>query len=43
MKSPCFRHFLAQTNHPNVSIAHLIGSFEEYEYGEASSDCGRRG
>jgi putative transposase len=43
MKSPCFRHFLAQTRHPNVSIAHLIGSFEEYEYGEASSDCGRRG
>ena len=26
-----------------VPIAHLIGSFEEYEYGEASSDCSRRG
>jgi len=43
MKSPCFSHPPAQTRHPNVSIAHLIGSFEEFEHGEASRDCGRRG
>jgi hypothetical protein len=43
MNFPCFCHFVAQTRHPNVPVAHLIGSFEEYEYGEASSDCGRRG
>lgn len=43
INSPCFCHCLAQTRHSDVPIAHLIGSLEEYEYGEASSDCSRRG